>query len=221
MTTRTVAAYVRVSSRGQNAATQRAAIETAARARGDTIGHWYAEKQSATRLRRPELDALREAVRRGELGRVYVFRLDRLSRTGIRDMLQVVDEFRSARCELVNLADGFSVEGPGSDIVIAVMAGFAQMEREALGERVAAARARVEREGGHWGRPRRVGPADERRIRELAGEIATRQGELFGPSRRRLTSRQIGKRLGIPEATVRRVLSQKGPYQRRPKSRKK
>ncbi len=208
MTARPVAAaYIRVSSRAQNAATQRHAIETAARARGDKIAHWFAEKQSASRLRRPALDSLRDAVRRGELARVYVFRLDRLSRTGIRDMLQVVDEFRTARCELVNLADGFSVEGPGSDIAIAVMAGMAQMEREALGERIAAARARVELEGGHWGRPRRVGPAEERRIHELAGK--------------RLTSRRIAAELGIPEATVRRVVSQKGPYQRRPKVRSK
>jgi|HubBroStandDraft_1064217.scaffolds.fasta_scaffold21556_4 DNA invertase Pin-like site-specific DNA recombinase len=30
------------------------------------------------------------------------------------------------------------------------------MERLAIGERIAAARDRVEAEGGHWGRPRRV-----------------------------------------------------------------
>ena len=41
-----VAAYVRVSSRAQDHATQRAAIEQAATARGDAIGAWYAEKVS-------------------------------------------------------------------------------------------------------------------------------------------------------------------------------
>ncbi|MGO9834567.1 MAG: recombinase family protein [Polyangiaceae bacterium] len=41
------AAYIRVSSRTQDHATQRAAIERAAAARGDSITTWYSEKRSA------------------------------------------------------------------------------------------------------------------------------------------------------------------------------
>ncbi|MBI5544801.1 MAG: recombinase family protein, partial [Deltaproteobacteria bacterium] len=44
------AAYVRVSSKAQDHATQRAAIDRAASARGDTITEWFAEKLSGKTL---------------------------------------------------------------------------------------------------------------------------------------------------------------------------
>ena len=52
------AADVRVSSKTQDHATQRSAIERAAEARGDTIIAWHAEKMSGKTLARPELDGL-------------------------------------------------------------------------------------------------------------------------------------------------------------------
>ena len=52
----TATAYLRVSSKTQDFPTQRAAIERAASARGDSIGTWYAEKKSGKSLTRPELD---------------------------------------------------------------------------------------------------------------------------------------------------------------------
>jgi len=87
-------AYIRVSSRTQDHGMQRAAIERAAAARGDTIGAWYAEKRSGKTITRPELDRLRADARAGSVRRVYVFRLDRLTRSGIRDTLEVVEGFR-------------------------------------------------------------------------------------------------------------------------------
>jgi DNA invertase Pin-like site-specific DNA recombinase len=41
------------------------------------------------------------------------------------------------------------------------------MERLAIGERIAAARERVEAEGGHWGRPRRMDAPTLKKAREL------------------------------------------------------
>jgi DNA invertase Pin-like site-specific DNA recombinase len=106
-----IAAYVRVSSRAQDVTTQRTAIERAAAARGDLIAEWYSEKRSGKTLARPELNRLRQAVARCEVSRVYVFRLDRLARSGIRDTFEVVDELRAAGVELVSVADGFALTG--------------------------------------------------------------------------------------------------------------
>lgn len=78
-------AYLRVSSRAEDFATQKAAIERAATARGDTIGTWYSEKRSGKLLARPELDRLRRDARAGAVRRLFVYRLDRLIRSGIRD----------------------------------------------------------------------------------------------------------------------------------------
>jgi DNA invertase Pin-like site-specific DNA recombinase len=182
-----IAAYVRVSSRSQDLATQRDAISRAARARRHRIGRWFEEKQSGKSLARPVLGELRDAVRRGAVTTLYVFRIDRLTRSGIRDTLALLEELRGAGCKVITLADGFDFDGPASDVVLAVLAWAAQMERAALGERISAARARVRK----WGRPRRQ--VDVARARELQAKGKT--------------VRQIAAALKVPRATVQRVLA--------------
>jgi DNA invertase Pin-like site-specific DNA recombinase len=190
------AAYVRVSSKSQDIASQRAALERAAAARGDVLRDWYIEKQSGRTLARPILDSLRELVRKGHIRKLFVFRLDRLTRSGIRDTLAVVEELRRGGCELVTVADGFELGGPAADVVLAVLAWAAQMERAALGERIAAARASAET----WGRPRAAGPAQVRKVLEL------------GALPYRLTQRRIAAECGLSRSTVAAILAEKGPY---------
>ena len=161
------AAYIRVSSKAQTLEMQRAAIARAATARGDRIGSWYSEKQSAKTLARAELARLRADARAGLVRRLYVFRLDRLARSGIRDTFEVVEELRAAGVELVPIADGFDLTGPAAEVVLAVMAWAAQMERLAINERIAAARSRLETEGRPWGRPSSLAPRDRARVLEL------------------------------------------------------
>lgn len=186
------AAYLRVSSRAQDAASQRSAIERAATARGDTIDI-YSEKKSGKSLDREELQRLREDIRAGVVRRLYVFRLDRLTRSGIRDTFQLVEEFRAAGCELVSVADGFDLTGPAAEVVLAVMAWAAKMERLAIGERIAAARERLEAEGRPWGRPSRLSRAEVEKI------VALRAG---GAS-----LREIAMTVRVPKTTVIRALA--------------
>jgi DNA invertase Pin-like site-specific DNA recombinase len=189
--------YVRVSSRALDHATQVAAIERAAHARGDTIGHVYAEKRSGKTIARPELDRLRADARAGKIGRLYLFRLDRLTRSGIRDTFEVVEELRAHGCHIVTVADGFDLDGPAAEIVLAVMAWASKMERLAIGERISAARDRLEAEGRPWGRPRRMNDATIARAAVMRAE---------GRS-----VRQIAVALKIPRATITRALAQKPP----------
>ena len=165
-----IAAYIRVSSRSQDFPTQKAAIARAAEARGEAIETWYSEKASGRSLERPELAMVRATAQAGLIRRLYIFRIDRLTRSGIRDTLAVVEELRQCGCQLVTVADGFQIDGPWSDIVLAVMAWAAQMERLAIGERIAAARKRVEAQGGRWGRPRSVDRKTRERIASLRAE---------------------------------------------------
>jgi DNA invertase Pin-like site-specific DNA recombinase len=193
------AAYVRVSSRAQSSAMQRGAIEIAARARGDEIAAVFSDSLSGGTLARPGLKSLRSLVQRGNVRKVYVFRLDRLTRSGIRDTLEVVEEFKRAGCEIVSIADGFDVGGPAAEIVLAVLAWAAKVERLAINERIAAARDRVEREGGRWGRPPRMTPRDVLRARGMrdAGR----------------SIRSIAVALKVARATLARALSRKpGPH---------
>ena len=163
------AAYIRVSSKTQTLDMQRAAITRVAATRGDTIHTWYAEKRTAKSLARPTLSQLRVDARAGLIRRLYVFRLDRLARSGIRDTFEVVEELRGAGVELVTIADGFDLSGPAAEVVLAVMAWAAQMERLAINERIAAARTRLDAEGRPWGRPSSVAPHDRERVLKLHG----------------------------------------------------
>lgn len=187
-----IAAYCRVSSKAQDFATQRSAIERAANARGDLITTWSSEKRSGKLLARPELDQLRAHARAGLVKKLYVYRLDRLTRSGIADTLQVVEELRRHGCEVVSVADGIDLQGPASEIVMVVMAWAAKMERLAINERISAARERVEAEGGKWGRPSRF--SDEDRAKVLA---LHREGRSI---------RDIAIALKTPKSTVARAL---------------
>jgi DNA invertase Pin-like site-specific DNA recombinase len=141
---------------------------------------------------------LRGAARRGEISVLYLFRLDRLTRSGIRDTLELLAELRRYGVRVTTVADSFSLDGDLSEVVIAVIAWAAQMEAAAAAERMAAARARVEAAGGKWGRPRRAtGPLLER-IHELRAQ--------------KFSIRQISQRLKIPRSTIGVIASEKGAY---------
>jgi DNA invertase Pin-like site-specific DNA recombinase len=189
-----VVGYVRVSSRAQDHASQRAAIERAATARGDEVAAWYAEKRSGRTLARPELDRLRADARAGRVRRLYLFRLDRLTRSGIRDTFEVVEELRAHGVEVVSVADGFDLAGPAADVVLAVMAWAAKAERQAINERIAAARERMAAEERPWGRPARMTERQVARARVLAAA---------GRS-----VREIAVAMRVPRSTVHRALSQ-------------
>lgn len=200
-----VVAYVRVSSRSQSTETQRDAIARVAKARGERIGEWFEEKRSAKTVERPALEALRQLVRQGGVRTVYVYRLDRLTRSGVRDMFAIIEEFRARKVAIVTVADGFSLDTPGSDVVLAVLAWAAQQERLAIGERISDAHARIKRKGGHWGRPRTVSERDKERIAERRAK---------GHS-----VRKIASALKISRAAVSRVVvSQKPPPKQRSKA---
>jgi DNA invertase Pin-like site-specific DNA recombinase len=187
-----------VSSRGQDHTTQRAAIERAAAARGDAVAEWYSEKRSAKTMVRDELRRLLADAGAGLLRgrRLYLFRLDRLTRTGIADTLSTLAELRASGADLVSVGDGFDLHGPHAEVIIAVMAWAAKMERLAVNERIAAARERVEAEGGRWGRPSRVDGPTRKRAAELRA-----QGK---------TVREIARTLHVPRSTIARAIARGG-----------
>jgi DNA invertase Pin-like site-specific DNA recombinase len=196
---RTVA-YVRVSSEAQTHDMQRNAIERAATARGDAVVEWYGERLSGKTLDRPELTRLRADACAGLVRRLYVYRIDRLTRSGIADTLRLVEEFAAYGCELVTVADGFQLQGPMAEVVLAMMAWAAKMERLAIAERMGEARKQMEAAGGKWGRPPRMTPAQvaDARSRVAAGASV----------------REVAVALSIPRATIARATKGAQPSQK-------
>jgi DNA invertase Pin-like site-specific DNA recombinase len=163
-----VAAYIRVSSRSQDYGYQRHAIERAARARGEVIHLWYADVASGSTMNRPKLRQLRDKIRVGGVQRLWVWRLDRLTRSGIADTLSALEELRRCGCALASVSDGLALEGPAGELVVSVLAWAAKIEREKIRENQLAARARMEAEGRSWGRPPELTPSQKERIHLLA-----------------------------------------------------
>lgn len=138
-----------------------------------------------------ELERFRADARAGHVLRFYVFKLDRLTRSRIRDTFEVIEELRAHGAELVSVSDGFALDGPAAEGVLAVMAWAAKMERLAINGRTSAASERVEAEGRKWGRPARLFAEEYARVRELRA-----QGRSL---------RQIAMALKVPLATVARA----------------
>lgn len=190
-----VAGYIRVSTASQDHAYQRHAIELAARARGVKIDKWFADVATGGTMERPQLLRLRAELARRSVGTVWVWRLDRVSRSGIADTLAFVDECRRASAPLISVADGFALEGPATELVCAVLAFASQLQLQTLRENQQAARARLESQGRNWGRPRL---SDHQRdgVAVLASRGFSRSA--------------IAAELDISESSVRKVLKELG-----------
>lgn len=194
-TARVIAAYIRVSTPSQDYAYQRHAIEAAARASGTTIARWYADTATGASMQRPELARLRRALAGGEIEKVWVWRLDRLTRSGIVDTLSTVQEIRAAAA-LSSVADGFALgDGPAGELVLAVLAWAAQMERTKIRENQEAARARLRAQGRSWGRPP-LAP----HVRDAIDALAS-QG---------FTPREIARQAQVSTSTVHKQLARRG-----------
>ena len=111
--------------------------------------------------------------------------------------LEIVEELRAHRVDLVTISDGFDLDGPAAEVILAVMAWTAKMERLAINERISAARDRLAAEGRPWGRPSRFTPADRRKMAKLRDEGRT--------------IREIAVALKIPRSSVARAVRRLTP----------
>lgn len=198
---RKCAAYVRVSSKAQNFKTQVESLKRAASLRGERIELWFKEKQSGRNLEREALRELLQRVRAAEIRKLYTFSLDRLTRSGIKDTLEILEILKANACQLQTVADDIDWHGPHADIICAALAYAARLQRLSICENIAAARLRVEAEGGRWGRPRRADAARVRRILELRGK--------------KRSIRVISAALKVPRSTVADVVRRRGAYRKK------
>jgi DNA invertase Pin-like site-specific DNA recombinase len=164
------AAYARVSTPEQGFELQRASVERRASNEGVSEIAWYSETRSGRSWVRPELERLLEAVRQGRHSRVYVWRLDRLTRRGPHDTLNVVQALRSSGVELISVSVGFDFWGAVGELLVSMLGFAARLEMDAQIDRQQAARARIEAEGGKWGRPPKMPPETAEKIRALRAE---------------------------------------------------
>ena len=192
-----VAAYVRVSTHGQNEEGQVEAIRTYCRAHGlDPV--FFIDKATGTNLDRFEFKKLDRMIFEGKVSTVIVFKLDRLSRS-LKDGLDVLHRWLEGGVRLVSITQGFDFSGAIGKLMAALLLGLGEMENELRSERQKAGIEVAKTKGVYKGRkPGAIskklteGPFSEGRVLELKA-----QG---------LTHREIATALRCSTKTVQRTL---------------
>ena len=90
---------------------------------------------SGGNLDRPGLQKMLKDIRAGKVGKVVVYKLDRLSRSQKDTMMLIEDEFLSNGVDFVSISENFDTTTPYGRAMIGLLAVFAQLERENIKER--------------------------------------------------------------------------------------
>jgi DNA invertase Pin-like site-specific DNA recombinase len=144
--------YARVSTDGQQTIPLqiRALREYAAR-RGWIIALQMKEVGSGASQRQLR-EKLLDAARRREIDAVLVWRLDRWGRS-VADLLSTLQELDHLGVGFVSLTEALDLTTPAGRAMAALLAVFAEFEREILRERVRAGLAHARQNGKKLGRP--------------------------------------------------------------------
>jgi len=138
-------------------------------------------------------EKLMKAARRRDIDVVLVWRLDRWGRS-VADLLATLQELEHLGVGFVSLTEALDLTTPAGRTMAALLAVFAEFEREVLRERVCAGLAHARQNGKRLGRPLTAGlHADQVRSLRRAG----------------MSKSEIARRLNMGRTSVRRVLSSK------------
>jgi DNA invertase Pin-like site-specific DNA recombinase len=141
----TVYGYARVSTDGQSLTSQDAELHAAGCAK------IYAEKISGARSNRPELAKVLKRLDTGDV--LIVTRVDRLARS-TRDLLNILDDIAKRGAGFKSLHDAWAdtISAHGR-LMVTILAGLAEFERELILARTSDGRARAKTRGVKFGRP--------------------------------------------------------------------
>ncbi len=186
-----VALYARVSAAHQQTIPmQLRQLRDYARRRGWRVVATVHEVGSGA-ARRPERERLLEAARRRELDVIAVWRLDRWGRS-LADLVLSLRELAELGVAFVSLSEALDLTTPTGRAMAAMIAVFAEFERDVRSERVRAGIEQARREGRALGRPRTA---------------ALRAAEVRQLAAKGLSQVAIARELGIGRTTVRRLLA--------------
>lgn len=150
--------YARVSTGGQSLDAQLATL----RALGCSV---FAEKISGVECQRPQLLKLLRAVRPGDV--LVVTRLDRLARS-TRDLLNILATLTAREVGFRSVGDGWAdTTTPHGRLMVTLLGGIAEFERELIRIRTAEGRARAKAKGVKMGRPAKLNDAQRSEIARL------------------------------------------------------
>jgi len=153
-----IALYARVSTKdqGQELETQLQPLRdwAAAQGRGDGLYNIYTDQASGADLDRPGWQRLTNDWRKGFIDTVAVLRLDRAFRSVV-DMHNVLSELDGRGIRFAAITQPIDTGTPVGKLLITVLGGVAEFERDMISERVKEGLARAKRQGIKLGRKRK------------------------------------------------------------------
>ncbi len=180
-----VVGYARVSTGSQSYVDQVAQLEKAGAVR------IFREKESGARSDRPQLAKAISALDEGDV--LLVTRLDRLARS-TRDLLNVVHAIGERGAAFKSLADSWAdTSNAHGRLMMTVLGGLAEFERELIRARTSAGRERARAKGIRFGRKPKLNAHQRAHALEL----------LDGGK----SQAEVGRILGVDQATISRLVS--------------
>src|ERR1700756_5976933 len=159
--------YARVSTYGQTLDSQLEQLRKA----GCTSRNIYREKVTGARADRRELNRMLGKLAPGDV--VTVTRIDRLARSTL-DLFAIVKRIVDAKAQFRSLAEPWADTGTRTGrLMLAVLGGLADVERDLIRTRTAEGRSRAQKRGQHMGRPSKLTDAQKAEARRLRAEGAT------------------------------------------------
>jgi DNA invertase Pin-like site-specific DNA recombinase len=157
--------YARVSTYGQTLDAQLVQL------RKEGCAPIYREKASGAQPTRRELLRMLKALRSGDV--VTVTRIDRLARSTF-DLFAIVKQIVDAGGQFRSLAEPWADTGTSTGrLMIAVLGGLTDVERDLIRTRTAEGRSRAKARGQHMGRPPKLNLAQQAEARRRRAEGAT------------------------------------------------
>jgi DNA invertase Pin-like site-specific DNA recombinase len=159
--------YARVSTYGQTLDSQLEQL----RAAGCSSRNIYREKVTGARADRRELNRMLGKLAPGDV--VTVTRIDRLARSTF-DLFGIVKRIVDAKAQFRSLAEPWADTGTSTGrLMLAVLGGLADVERDLIRTRTAEGRSRAKAQGKHMGRPPSLTPAQQKEAIRRRAQGAT------------------------------------------------
>lgn len=176
--------YARVSTDGQSLIAQTDALKAAGAKK------IFRETASGARTDRVELCKAIAKLAAGDV--LLVTRLDRLARS-TRDLLNVLDAVARKGARFRSLSDAWAdTTTPHGKLMLTVLGGLAEFERELIRARTSEGRERAKARGQHMGRPSKLTAHQRREVLESL-------------DRGQLSQADLARRFNVSQSTISRL----------------
>lgn len=148
----------------------------------------FYEQISSSIIKRSELQSAIDFVREKDV--LIITKIDRLARS-VTDLLSIIQQLKKKKVEVRILNLGMDTQTPTGQLMLTVLAGVAQFEREIMLERQREGVAKAKSQGKYKGR-KPISMDKQKEVKELIANGATKVS--------------VAKKLKLGEATIYRIL---------------